>query len=351
MRKHQIILYGSYGYTGTLIAEICKAKNLNVLLSGRSAEKLKLQSDQTGYSFEAVDIHNSTALLNLLKKGQLVIHCGGPFQHTARPMAEASMHAGTHYTDINGEIPVFELLAGLDTRAKESDILIMPGVGFDVVPSDCLALHLKNRLPLATHLQLAFAMSNGGLSRGTSKTMIEGMGYGGTIRRNGKLTQIALGEKVMEIDFGPFKSNALCIPWGDVATAWRSTGIPNIEVYSGVPANTIMAAKVSRWFNWLLRQRWVKDYLLKKIDKRSAGPDLEKRESGRSYLWGKAWDGQGHSVEARMETVSGYLLTAKTAILIAGKILSSKEVQTGYFTPAQYFGENLILEVEGTKFL
>src|ERR1044072_4886089 len=127
MRDYQIILYGAYGYTGRLIAETCKAKNLTVLLSGRDAAKLTQQSDQTGYPFEAVNIDDRTALHNLLQKGQLVIHCAGPFQYTAKQMAEACLETRTHYTDITGEFSVFELLAEYDSRAKENGILIMPG--------------------------------------------------------------------------------------------------------------------------------------------------------------------------------------------------------------------------------
>lgn len=350
MKTYQIILYGSYGYTGKLIAAECKARNLSVLLSGRDAVKLAQQSEQTGYSFEATGINDRAGLINLLRKGQLVIHCGGPFQHTAKQMVEACLETGTHYTDITGEYTVFEMLAAYDSRAKTKGIIIMPGTGFDVVPSDCLALHLKNRLPNATHLQLAFAMSQAELSRGTSKTMIEGLGYGTMVRENGRLTPIALGDKIMDVDFGSFKAKALCIPWGDIVTAWQSTGIPNIEVYSGQTEKMIRAAKMSRWFNWLLRKRSVKNYLLKKIDSRPAGPSHEKVESGRSYLWGKAWDDLGQAVEARLETLSGYKLTAKTSVMIAEKIVTG-DVRPGYFTPAQYFGDALILQVDGTKFL
>ncbi len=349
MRDYQIIIYGSYGYTGRLIADECKSRNLNVLLSGRDHDKLKDHSQASGYPFETADLRDDTALREVLKKGNVVIHCGGPFQHTAKQMVTACLATSTHYTDITGEYPVFEMLAGYDALAKQSGILVMPGVGFDVVPSDCLALHLKNRLPSASHLQLAFAMSKGGLSRGTSRTMIEGLGYGGIIRQNGKLKQIALGDKVMEVDFGAFKTKALCIPWGDVATAWRSTGIPNIEVYSGQPDKLIAAARLSRWINGILRLRFIKNYLLKKTDKKPAGPDKEKRENGRSYLWGRVTDPEGNSKETRLETLSGYLLTAKTATMIAEKILTT-EVRSGYYTPAQYFGEGLILEIEGTKF-
>jgi short subunit dehydrogenase-like uncharacterized protein len=346
-RSHQVIIYGSYGYTGTLIVEELKKRNLNVLLSGRDSGKLKKQSDQSGFSFEAADINDHSALNNLLQKGQLLIHCAGPFQHTARQMAEACFETGTHYTDITGEYPVFELLAGYDDRAKAKNILIMPGVGFDVVPSDCLALHLKKQLPTATHLQLAFTASKGGVSRGTAKTMVEGLGAGSTIRKEGRLIDIPLGERVIDVNFGSFRTNALCIPWGDISTAWRSTGIPNIEVYTGMSDKTIRYVKLSRWFNWVMKSRFIKNFLLKKIDARPAGPDEQKRTQGRSYLWGKVWDQDGRTAEARMETLSGYLLTARTAVFIAEKIVNQTP-RSGYFTPAQYFGSDLILEIEAT---
>jgi short subunit dehydrogenase-like uncharacterized protein len=350
MREYDVIIYGSYGYTGTLITEEFSATNFRILLSGRNVTKLREQSNVTGYVFEACDVNDQASLELLLRKGKLVINCAGPFQHTAKQMVDACLETSTHYIDITGEYAVFEMLADYDSFARTKGILIMAGAGFDVVPSDCLAVHLKNRLPGATHLQLGFTMSKGGLSRGTARTTVESLGSGGMIRKNGKLTPISLGDKVIEINYGDFKRRSLCIPWGDISTAWRSTGIPNIEVYSGVPDSTIRAAKMSRWINWLLRKSWIKTYLRKKVDARPAGPDAEKRNTGKSYLWGRAYDENGNNVEARMKTLSGYLLTAKTATLIASKLVAA-DVRSGYFTPAQYFGEGLIFEVEGSSWM
>lgn len=348
MSDNTIILYGSYGYTGKIIAQECKSKNLNVILSGRNKEALQKQSEETGYPFDVVDVSDSPALKYLLKKGALVIHCGGPFQYTARAMTDACIETKTHYTDITGEYQVFEMLADYDQKGKDAGITIMPGTGFDVVPSDCLALHLKNRLPSATHLQLAFTMSKGGLSRGTSKTMTEGLGNGSLIRKDGKLTPVSLGEKVLEIDFGSFKAMTLNIPWGDISTAWRSTGIPNIEVYTGATRSMIRKARMSKYLNWLLRMRWVKNYMLRRIDSKPAGPSEEKRNSGRSFLWGKVWDSTGKKCISQLETVSGYTLTAKTAVLIAEKILAGN-YKTGYHTPAMAYGADLIMEIDQTK--
>jgi short subunit dehydrogenase-like uncharacterized protein len=346
--KNTIIVYGSYGYTGKLVVQECKTKNLQVILAGRKREALQKQHEQTGYPFEVLDVNDTPALKNLLQKGSLVIHCGGPFRFTAKAMADACLETKTHYTDITGEWQVLEMLADYDNKAKQAGIMIMPSTGFDVVPSDCLALHLKKRLPSATHLQLAFTMSKGGLSRGTKKSMTEGLGYGSMIRSNGKLTTIPVGKKYMHLDFGSFKTEVINIPWGDISTAWRSTGIPNIEVYAGATAKMIRNAKRSNYFNWLLRQRWVKNFMLRQIDKQAPGPNDEARETGRAYLWGKVWDDTGKECTSLLEAPSGYSLTAKTAVLIAEKILAGN-FKTGYQTPAMMYGEGLILEVATAK--
>jgi short subunit dehydrogenase-like uncharacterized protein len=204
---------------------VCKLKKLKVVLAGRNDKALAEQSDLSGYPFEAVDIDDSVRLRDLISKAAVVIHCAGPFQFTAKAVVEACLETQTHYTDITGEHQVFEMLPSFDEKGKDAGIMILPGTGFDVVPSDCLALHLKNRLPSAAHLQLAFSMSKGGMSRGTSRTMIEGLGEGSMIRRDGKLVHIPLGGKVIDVAFQHYRTKALCIPWGDVSTAWRSTGI------------------------------------------------------------------------------------------------------------------------------
>ena len=348
MSTSKIIVYGSYGYTGKLIVEECRLKNLDVILSGRNEEALRKQSGETKYPYEVVQISETVALKKLLLKGKVVIHCGGPFQYTAKAMAAACLETKTHYTDITGESIVFEQLAKMDQQGKEAGITIMPGTGFDVAPSDCLALHLKNKLPSATQLQLAFASSGAGFSRGTSKTMTEGLGYGSMIRKDGKLKSIPTGSLTKEINYGPFTIPSLNIPWGDISTAWRSTGIPNIEVYIGSNKKQIALAKRSNYINWLLRLRWVKNYLLKKIDQKPAGPSDSKRANARMYLWGKVWDNTGKECSTRLETIDGYTLTAKTSVLIAEKILNG-DIKTGYQTPAMAYGEKLILEIKESR--
>jgi short subunit dehydrogenase-like uncharacterized protein len=344
-----LLIYGSNGYTGRLIVEACRKQNIDVILSGRDARKLEEQRRTTGYTCQVCTLDDYHTLHRLLSRVKVVIHCAGPFRHTSETMVKACLETGVHYTDITGEYEVFEKLATYDAAARQRGVMVMPGTGFDVVPTDCLAVHLKNKLPDATHLQLAFTALQGGLSRGTRKSMIEGLGYPGKIRREGRLVNLPVGDKVMEVNFGPFTRTTLCIPWGDIVTAWHSTGIPNIEVYAGASARAIAWIKRTRFLNPLLRNRVVKGYLLRKADS-MIGPAPEKIMEGSSYLWGRVWNAQGQQAEARLHTPNGYLLTAKTSVLIARYILQ-QQFTPGFQTPAMAYGADLILKVEGTHLL
>ncbi len=180
------LLYGSYGYTGNLIAELAASQGLRPLLAGRDETRLRAQAERLSLDFRVIDLENTSALDDALRSTGLVVHCAGPFVLTFRQMAEACLRTGAHYMDISGEIEGFEALAALDSQARAAGVMLLPGAGFDVVPSDCLAAHMKGRLPSATHLKLFIRSVGGGISRGTARSGIENMQRGGTHPPRGK---------------------------------------------------------------------------------------------------------------------------------------------------------------------
>ena len=230
-------------------------------------------------------------------------------------------------------------------QAKEAGIMLMPGVGFDVVPSDCLARHLKDRLPSARHLSLA-SYGIGKLSHGTQATMTMNVGNGGAIRKDGKITKVPAAWKTREIDFGEVTKTGVTIPWGDVATAFYSIGIPNIEVYTVVPKSGLKMMKLSRYLGWLLATKPSQDYLQKKIP--AGGTSDANRAKGKTLLWGEASDLNGKRVESRMQTPEGYTITALAALNIAQKILDGN-LTPGFQTPAKEYGAELVLEIDGVQ--
>ncbi|MBX3289268.1 MAG: saccharopine dehydrogenase NADP-binding domain-containing protein [Acidobacteria bacterium] len=342
--KKTFLLYGANGYTGELITRYAAERGLRPVIAGRNAEAIKALAEKHGLEYRIFSLDETEKLDTALREVEVVLHCAGPFSLTSRPMLEACLRNRKHYMDITGEIAVFEACAALDEKAKAAGIMIMPGVGFDVVPTDCLALHLKNRLPSATHLSLAF-YGKGRISHGTQATMTMNIGKGGAIRENGKITPVPATWKTQEIDFGDEKKQATTIPWGDVATAYYSTGIPNIEVFTVIPPSNLRLLKLSRYLGWLLAASPVQKYLQSKIP--PGGPSDKERERSKTLLWGRASDAEGRTVESRLQTPEGYTLTALAALTITRKILDGN-FTTGFQTPARSYGADLILEIEGT---
>ena len=341
------LLYGAYGYTGRLITRRCADYGLTPLLSGRNAEKLEQMHHEFGFPYRALDLRNTTELHDLLQDQTVVLHAAGPFIETAEAMMEACLATGTHYLDITGEIPVFAMAAKRAQRAEAAGIMLMSGVGFDVVPTDCMAAYLKQKMPEATELVLAFAWKGGMLSHGTAKTMLGGLGTGGAIREHGKITPVKAAYDTREFPFTEeVPLRAVTIPWGDVFTAYFTTGIPNIKTYFAVPPSQIKQMERSNWLGPLLRLGPVKNYLRKKIESRPAGPNDAQREKAETYIYGEVKDVSGRTVAARLRTPEGYTLTAITALMIVRKVLAG-EVEPGYRTPAGLYGADLIMEVKG----
>jgi short subunit dehydrogenase-like uncharacterized protein len=339
------LIYGANGYTGELIAREAVKRGLQPILSGRSQNKVEPLAKELDLIYRTFSLEDKKSLEYTLKEVDFVVHCAGPFSLTSNPMVEACLRTGKHYLDITGEIAVFEAMARRDEQAKEAGIMIMPGVGFDVVPSDCLALHLKNRLPSATNLTLAF-YGLGKISHGTQATMTLNVGRGGAIRKDGEIVNVPAAWRTREIDFGEFTKTGVTIPWGDVSTAFYSTRTPNIEVYTVLPEENLRLLRFSRYIGWLLATKPIQNYLQKQIPE--GGPNEAERAKGKTYLWGKASDDNGNKVESRLTCPEGYTMTALTALEIAEKILAGN-FQTGFQTPAKCYGADLVLEIEQVK--
>lgn len=339
------MIYGANGFTGALIAREAVRRGMRPILAGRRGEQVSALANELGLQLRVFDLDAPINIDAAIRGNALVLHCAGPFTKTSRPMADACLRVRSHYLDITGEENVFEALAARDGEAKAAGIVLLPGVGFDVVPSDCLAVHLKRRLPSATRLALGF-QSVGHLSRGTALTVLESLPHGGVVRENGLLRNVPAAWKTRLIDFGNGPATAITIPWGDVATAFYSTGIPNIEVYMAAPWGTRMAARLSRGFGWLVGSRLVQNWLRRRIAASPPGPSEDERRRSQCYLWGEVRDDTGHMAIARLRTADAYDLTVQTALAVVDRILNGT-IAPGYQTPALALGADFILEIEG----
>ena len=344
-RPGRVLLYGATGYTGRLIARLADGYGVQPVLAGRDRDSLARLGADLDLPTRAFAL--DTDVLPHLEGISVLLNCAGPFSRTHAPLARACIAAGVHYVDITGEIEVFEASARLDGAARAAGVLLLPGAGYDVVPTDCLAAHVATRLRGATRLLLGISGS-GPLSRGTASTAIENSGNGGRIRRGGRIVRVPAAWRTRRIDFGRGPEPAITIPWGDVATAYYSTGVPDIEVYAAAARGMRAALRASRYAGWLLRRSLVRSALLGRVRAGPAGPSEHELEHGTSAVWARAEDARGQAAEARLHGPNGYTLTAHAALLAVRRALAG-DAPPGFQTPSRAWGADFVLEVPGTR--
>ena len=342
------LIYGSYGYTGQLIVELATKEGMRPILAGRDEKKLRAQAERYNLEYRAFSLDESNKLDSALLEVEAVLHCAGPFVLTFRQMAEACIRTKRHYVDISGEIEGFEALAKMGNDAKQADIMLLPGGGFDVVPSDCLAAYLKQKLPTATNFRLFLRGIGGGVSRGTARSGVENMHRQGRIRKDGNVTQVPPAWQVLQQDFGRGPVQVVSVGWGDVSTSYYSTGVPNIETYFAFPRVAIRFLKLSRFIGPLVYSRpirnllkWIIGYVI------PSGPTQKQNETGFSLMVGEMRDAD-RVVRAKLRTPEGYRCTALTTVEIMKRILNG-DLKTGFQTPSLAYGADFIMQFDGVE--
>jgi saccharopine dehydrogenase (NAD+, L-lysine-forming) len=329
-----------------MLAELAARSGERPVLAGRSAEKIAPLAKRLGLDHVAVDLQDAVALREAVEPMDAVAHCAGPFSATSAPMVQACLSGRTHYLDITGEISVFENVFEHDPDAEAAGVVLLPGSGFDVVPTDCLAAMLRQAQPEATYLDLAFMIS-GGISAGTMMSGLEGAAAGIQARVNGELQQIGIGERQRTAEFPSGPKQVSAIPWGDLVTAYRSTGIQNITTYTVLPGASVIG-RGERFLAPLLRAPAVQKAGKAAISRFVTGPSERKRASSRTEVWGEVRDLAGKRVSAAMSLPDTYDFTAD-AMLTAVKRVVAGEVKPGAHTPSTAFGADFVSELNGVE--
>jgi short subunit dehydrogenase-like uncharacterized protein len=342
------MIYGAYGYSGALIVAEAVKRGHKPLLAGRNADKLHPLAEKYDLPWVAFDLDDPKQIEQNLAEVSCVLHCAGPFTFTAAPMRKACLKTGTHYLDITGEINVFEDGFAQDVLARQCGIVMISGVGFDVVPTDSLAVYLKSQLPTATHLEIGLiGGSPTGASVGTTRSALEIISQGNLVRRDGALKQIPLGSGAKHIPFPKKAYLAMPFPWGDLSTAWRSTAIPNITTYLVWSRTYLrMIQATGPLIRQAVRVTPVRRALQKGVGVWPKQSSHEIGVQGQSTIWGRVMDSTGESRQAWLTCYEGYQFTALVSVQVVERVLA--ESPTGALSPAQFLGSEFVLGIEGT---
>jgi short subunit dehydrogenase-like uncharacterized protein len=351
------MIYGANGYSGDLIARAAAARGMTPILAGRSAEKLAPLGRELGLPVRVFSLDGSvpdggsardggSALDRGLDGVGLVLHCAGPFSATSAPMLAACLRNGVHYLDITGEIDVFEHAYAHDQAAKDAGIVVCPGVGFDVIPTDCVAATLADAMPGAVRLALGFD-TRAGMSPGTLKTSVEGLASGSRIRSGGRLVGVPMGKVRRRVDFGDGEKDAVAIPWGDVASAYRTTGIRDIAVFIPTSPKRTRGMRLANLTRPLVSLGPVQRMMKRRIERTVSGPSAEARARHRTYVWGEVADATGRTRTARIETANGYDVTVTGSLAVVEHLMNSAP-GGGAYTPSQLLGKDLVSRLPGS---
>jgi short subunit dehydrogenase-like uncharacterized protein len=225
--------------------------------------------------------------------------------------------------------------------------MLLPGVGFVVAASDCLAVYVAARLPGAH--SLAIGLSRPTLwSRGSLRTLVDMWSDRVEILRDGVLYGVPTGSLSREFDYGRGQGPrySTIMRWPDVVTAHHSTGIPNIEVYCGIDGIDRLSASATQCFGPLLESTpWrslakLQAYLI------SEGPSETTRASHTRVVIAEVRDAAGRCVGARLRTPEPYSFTQQSALDAVARVLAGS-AKPGFQTPAGVFGERFALDLEG----
>ncbi len=342
----RVFVFGATGYTGRLIAAEAKRRGLPCVLCGRDQPKLAVLADELALPYQAVSLDNAGRLRDVLADASVVLNAAGPFSLTAPLLIEATLAVGVHYLDLTGEVDVVEAAARRHAEAMRRRVMIMPAVGFDVVASDCLARHVADRVRRPRRLRLGI----GGLrfvSRGSARTIVEQIGEGVAVRRNGAIVRIVPGSREHWFDFGHGPARSLAVSWADVASAYYSTGIPDIDVY--FEATVPLAA--SLWTNRFMGRRatgLVRSFLHRQLAYWPEGPTVADRAAGSAVVVAEAEADGGERAWARLRTPEVYTFSALSAVAAVERVIRD-DVDIGFQTPSRVWGADFVTELPGVS--
>src|SRR4051794_7585346 len=232
------LLYGAYGFTGRLIAEEAIRRGHRPVLAGRDPKRLRELADRTGLRHVVVRLDDARELREHMSARSLVLNAAGPFTETGRPLIEACLASRTPYLDVSGELHHLRFVSDLDQRARNAGVALLTGAGFGVTFGDCLARHVADRLPDATHLRLSVAASNAQTTAAVRRTILEVLAEGGHAVEGGRWRRRPLGHEAWTVNDGGQESSFASAPMGELVAVHRWAKAANIVVGRPMAAST-----------------------------------------------------------------------------------------------------------------
>lgn len=348
-----IVVYGATGYTGTLVAHELRRRGLDMLLAGRSAEKLARLADELGGApTRAVALDDAAGLRALLADAASVISCAGPFVRYGEPLARAAVETGTHYVDTTGEQPYMQLLQErYDDQARAGGAALVPAMGFDYVPGDLLAHLTAQGVEPLRELVLAYAPQGMQPTRGTLRSALGMLAAKSVVYRDGDWRPAPLRPTRASFPFpAPVGSQPVTYyPSGEALTVPRHvetrsvTTLITVETFAGTPKAAPLMPVIAPALALTLRSP-LGGMLEPLLARYPEGPSESSRAKVRFTIVALA---HGEDGRIRRGVATGgdvYALTAVTAVHGAALMAEPAYDRSGVLSPASAYDAQAFLD-------
>lgn len=342
-----LLVYGVTGFTGALVSRELAHRGVAHVVAGRRVETVAAHARTINASSRAFGLDDPAQLAAGLEGVRVLLNCAGPFGRTAAALAEACIARGIHYLDLSGEVAEHASLLERGAAAATAGAMLLPGVGFGVVPTEAAAVLAVERLGgRADRIVIAYE-TRGGASRGTLESVLRGIHLAGTVRRNGRLEAALPGAWRHRLELGGGQALVVYNPWrADLVSAHVSTGVPEIETYATFPVVARFLMRSPRLMSSGLG-RWLVERIIRSAPE---GPSPKELERGSTRVLAVAEEHGGRRAEVRIHGPEAYVFTARSAAAAAEHVLGGA-VRPGFATPAQVLGTDWVRRLEGVEVL
>ena len=343
-RSPRLMIYGATGFTGLLIARAAAELDCELVLAARASTRLAAVARPLGAPFRAFSLNEPSAIVDALADIDFVVNAVAPVIAASEALIQACLATRTHYLDVTGELSAFVAAHRHDAAARARGIMIMPGAGFLIVASDCLAADIATLAPEAKYLRIGIAQSKI-FSRGSLKTVFNEARNHVVVRQAGRLTRIPIGRLERPFDYGEGPRTSFAVSLPDVFTAHLTTGIPNIEGYLETSLARIATAVAMGFAPTLgaTRQRTIPD---SDRSGRIERPSGDVRGPAKQIIVAETEDRWRRSRRLRMIVDDAYGFTAAAVAAILHRAFAD-DLAPGFQTPGRLHGPGLALSIPG----
>lgn len=293
--ESRIVVTGSTGFTGGLVARELAGGRDEFVLTGRDEGKVRRVASEVGGAATAVvDVTEPETLRGILEPGDVVINVAGPFTELGEPVVETCVAAGAHYLDTTGEQRFMERIHRRHhDGARDAGVAVVNAMAFEFGPGDAacaLACRELSGAPSSVEVTYGWHGEAGATSPGTRASVLGALREPALTYDDGawKEEPVARHQRAVRLPDGT-RRPAVSFPAGEVVTVPRYAEVERVRAWMITGRATALAARMAGPILPPL-VRLLSQVLEPILRRGPEGPDPGARQRSRFTIVAEAWE-------------------------------------------------------------